>query len=79
MHKVIRIALVISVLAVLMTVLGSVLIVDSQNEWRQLGPEISGSTAVLNGLLVSLAPLCVIWLGVFVIYVVRKGARVLEH
>ena len=52
---------------------------EFSNEWDQRGDDTSGWVGVLNGLIASVAPLSFIWLGVFVIYVVVKGLRILER
>jgi uncharacterized BrkB/YihY/UPF0761 family membrane protein len=75
MRVVVRIALVLSAVAVLVTVGIYVEAVHDLNEWGD--GDTSGWVGVLYGLLVSLIPLAFIWLGVFVVYVIAKGARVL--
>jgi hypothetical protein len=78
MRLVIRIAIVLSVLAVLVTVRGSVeAVYDLNAAWGD--GDTSGWVGVLYGLLFSLIPLAFIGLGVFVAYVIAKGARVLER
>lgn len=73
MRLVIRIAIALSVLAVLITVLGSLEAVHDLNEAFPGEPETSAGVGLLYGLLFSLVPLILIWLGVFVVYVVARG------
>lgn len=77
MRVVIRIALVLSAVVVLVTVGIYVEAVHDLNEWGD--GDTSGWVGVLYGLLVSLIPLAFIWLGVFVVYVIAKGTRVLRR
>jgi hypothetical protein len=77
MLVVIRIALALSVVVVLVTVGLYVEAVHDLNEWGD--GDTSGWVGVLYGLLVSLIPLAFIWLGVFVVYVIVRGVRVLER
>jgi hypothetical protein len=75
----IRIAAAASVVVALVSVLIHVGAVAFANEWDQRGDDTSGWVGVLHGLLASLLPLGFIWLGVFVVYLVVKGRRILEE
>jgi len=77
----VRIAVGLSVIAVVGTILGAVKHADELNRYgwnRTLDEELSAGQvlfAMLLGALYSLVPLAFIWLSVFVIYCVARARR----
>jgi uncharacterized membrane protein len=81
MRVVVRIAIVLSVITVVGTILATVKLADDLNSYgwdRTLDEQLSGGQvlfAVLLGALYSLVPLAFIWLGVFVVYCIARARQ----